>query len=202
MLKRLVDALLSSVALVLLTPPLIGVAVLIKIDSPGPVFFRGVRIGRYGQPFRIYKFRSMVQNADRIGGPSTSDDDPRITRVGRFLRRFKLDEIPQLINVIRGDMSLVGPRPEVVSEVEKYTREERALLDVRPGITDWASIRFHDEGAILKGAKDPHQAYLEKIRPEKVRLGLDYVKRQSFLVDLQILWDTAAMLLRTRLEGR
>jgi lipopolysaccharide/colanic/teichoic acid biosynthesis glycosyltransferase len=132
----------------------------------------------------------MVVNADRIGGPSSSADDPRITRIGAFLRRYKLDELPQLINVLKGEMSFVGPRPEVIQEVLLYTDEEKRLLDMRPGITDWASIRFRNEGEILRGSADPHQAYREKIRPEKIRLGLEYVRNHSFLTDCRIILGT------------
>jgi lipopolysaccharide/colanic/teichoic acid biosynthesis glycosyltransferase len=132
----------------------------------------------------------MVVNADKIGGPSTSADDPRLTQLGAFLRRYKLDELPQLINVVKGDMSLVGPRPEVLEETRLYNDQEKHLLDVRPGITDWASIRFRDEGEILRGSADPHQAYREKIRPEKIRLGLEYVQKRSFLTDCRIIFDT------------
>src|SRR6266513_929135 len=167
--KRMFDVLISTIALMMLAPALMAMAVAIKAESAGPVFYRGLRAGRYGKPFRIYKFRTMVMNADKIGGPSSSADDPRITRVGGFLRRYKLDELPQLLNVLRGEMSLVGPRPEVVQEVLLYTEEEKRLLEVRPGITDWASIRFRNEGEILRGSADPHTAYREKIRPEKIR---------------------------------
>ena len=135
MTKRLFDLVLSSIGLVLISPILIMIAVWIKLDDPGPVFYRGERIGRLGQPFRIFKFRSMVVDADRIGGSSTSQEDPRITRSGRFIRRYKLDESPQLINVFLGQMSFVGPRPEVRKYVEQYTSDERIILDVRPGIT-------------------------------------------------------------------
>ncbi len=138
----------------------------------------------------MLKFRTMVVNADKIGGPSTSADDPRVTRIGAFLRRYKLDELPQLINVVKGEMSFVGPRPEVLDEVNKYTSEERKLLSVRPGITDWASIKFRNEGEILRGSPDPHATYLEKIRPEKVRLGLEYVDKSSLMTDIRIILGT------------
>jgi lipopolysaccharide/colanic/teichoic acid biosynthesis glycosyltransferase len=132
----------------------------------------------------------MVMNADRLGGPSTPDDDPRITKPGRWLRRSKLDELPQLLNVMSGKMSFVGPRPEVAREVALYSDEERALLRVRPGITDWASIRFRDEGAILRGATDPHETYRRVIRPEKMRLALEYVRTASLVTDVRILLAT------------
>lgn len=190
MVKRLFDIIFSSVGILFLSPVLIVLAVLIKLGSPGSVFYKGVRIGRHGKPFRILKFRTMVMIADQIGGPSTADDDPRITRIGKFIRKYKLDEIPQLINVLRGEMSFVGPRPEVPQEVNLYTEKEKALLNVRPGITDYASIKFHNEGEILRGSQDPHEAYRRLIRPEKIRLGLEYVKGQSMMVDLKILLDT------------
>jgi lipopolysaccharide/colanic/teichoic acid biosynthesis glycosyltransferase len=189
-LKRTFDLILALCALALLGPLLLLIAVLIKLDDGGPVFYRGVRIGRAGVPFRICKFRTMVVNADRLGGPSTPDDDPRITKPGRWLRRSKLDELPQLLNVVSGKMSFVGPRPEVAQEVSLYSDEERALLLVRPGITDWASIRFRDEGAILRGATDPHETYRRVIRPEKMRLALEYVRTASLATDVRILLAT------------
>ena len=170
----------------------------IKRDSDGPVIYQATRIGLRGRPFTMYKFRTMVADADRIGGPSTSEDDPRLTRAGAMLRRYKLDELPQLVNVIKGDMSFVGPRPDVPTEVAKYTAEERLLLTVRPGITDWASLRFHNEGQILRGYEDPHAAYLQLIRPEKVRLGLEYVEHGTFKTDLAILLRTLALLVPGR----
>ena len=190
MLKRTFDLILSLCALALLGPLLLLIAGLIKLHDGGPVLYRGVRVGRGGVPFRICKFRTMVANADRLGGPSTPDDDPRITRPGRWLRRSKLDELPQLLNVVSGKMSFVGPRPEVAQEVALYSEEERALLSVRPGITDWASIRFRDEGAILRGAADSHENYRRVIRPEKMRLALQYVRTASLATDVRILFAT------------
>jgi len=195
MVKRGFDILASLVGLVFLAPLLLLASMLVKRDSPGPVFYRGLRAGRFGKPFGIFKFRTMVKDADRIGGPSSPDDDQRITRVGAWLRRRKLDELPQLINVLRGEMSLVGPRPEVFSETQAYTPEERRLFEVRPGITDWASMRFRDEGEILRGSPQPHRTYQEKIKPEKIRLGLAYVDRHSFAVDIRILLETLRILL-------
>ncbi len=195
MLKRLFDIVASLLGLMLLFPLFALLSILIKRESPGLVFYRGLRAGRHGNPFRICKFRTMVMNADKIGGPSSSADDPRITRVGQFLRRYKLDELPQLVNVLKGEMSLVGPRPEVLQEVLSYTQEEKRLLEVRPGITDWASIRFRNEGEILRGSADPHAAYLEKIRPEKIRLGLEYVENRSFLTDCRIIAITLKAIL-------
>lgn len=196
--KRLLDVVLSVLGLVLLSPLLVAIALWIKLDSPGPVFYRGVRVGRFGRPFRIYKFRTMVADAERLGGPSTADSDPRITRAGRFLRRYKLDELPQLLNVLRSEMSLVGPRPEVPEYVQLYSDEERAILSVRPGITDWACLWNPDEGAVLAQAADPDGAYLELIRPTKVRLQLQYVRTRSLRTDVRILALTAATILSRR----
>ena len=178
------------------SPVILAIWVRIKLDRDGPAIYAGRRVGKDGREFRMYKFRTMVTNADRIGGSSTSDDDPRLTQTGRFLRRFKLDELPQLINVVKGDMSFVGPRPQVADEVAGYTEEEREILKVRPGITDWASLRFHNEGEILAGHADPDKAYTELIRPEKMRLGLEYVRRGTFRDDLDILVKTALLPLR------
>jgi lipopolysaccharide/colanic/teichoic acid biosynthesis glycosyltransferase len=198
-LKRGFDLVISGTALATLAVPLAALSVLIKLDSSGPVFYRGERIGRLGRPFRLFKFRSMVAGGG--GGPSTTtENDPRITRLGYVLRRYKLDELPQLINVFAGDMSLVGPRPQVAWAVDRFSEEERQVLNVRPGITDWASIRFHNEGEIIaaSGDPDPDQAYLRLIHPEKTRLQLEYVRRRSFLIDLGIIAKTLSTLVRTR----
>ncbi len=194
MLKRTFDLLISAVALLLLSPMMLAIAIMIRREDGGAVFYRGLRVGRFGKPFRIFKFRTMVPGAEKRGASSTAADDPRITRIGRFLRRYKLDELPQLTNVLRGEMSLVGPRPEVRRYVEMYTEEEKIILTVRPGITDWATLWNSDEGAVLAGSPDPDRAYEEKIRPTKVRLQLEYVRNQSLLVDLKILLQTAAAL--------
>ena len=185
--KRILDFTCSFMGLVALSPMLAAIALWIKLDSKGPVFYRSVRVGRHGTSFRIFKYRTMVVNAEEIGGSSTPEDDPRITRVGKFLRRYKLDEFPQLINVMRGEMSLVGPRPQVPWAVDLYNKEEKALLSVCPGITDYASIRFRNEADILRGSVDPDKDYLEKIAPEKIRLGLDYVRNHTLWIDLRII---------------
>lgn len=177
-------------------------ALAVKLDSSGPALYRGSRAGLGGTPFFMLKLRTMVVNADKLGGPSTASDDPRVTRVGRLLRKYKLDELPQLINVLTGKMSFVGPRPEVISEVQTYSAEERELLTVRPGITDWASLHFPNEGEILAGSSDPHQAYRATIRPEKMRLGLRYVQQRSFLIDLKIILQTAGVLLGLKAGSR
>jgi lipopolysaccharide/colanic/teichoic acid biosynthesis glycosyltransferase len=188
--KRCFDLAGSAFGLFVLSPVLCAIAVAIKFDSSGPVLYAAPRVGRGGKLFRMYKFRTMVTNADKIGGSSTPDDDPRITRVGRVLRRFKLDELPQLLNVANGTMSMVGPRPQVKWAVDLYTPEQRRVLTVRPGITDYASLRFPNEGEILKGSKDPDKDYMEKIHPEKMRLSLEYLDKRSFLTDLSIIFQT------------
>lgn len=193
--KRALDAALSSAGLLILSPLLAVLGLRVKIEDGGTVFYRGTRVGRGGSTFRIFKFRTMVMNAESIGGPSTSADDSRITRTGRTLRKYKLDELPQLLNVLKGDMSLVGPRPEVPSEVETYSADERRVLTVRPGITDWASIEFRNEGEILQGSADPHLTYREKIRPGKLRLALAYVDNISLRTDLEILARTVKAVL-------
>lgn len=190
MLKRTFDTVVAAVVLAGLLPLFLVVAALIKLDSPGPVFFRGTRVGRHGRPFRIFKFRTMVAQAEHLGGPSTPRDDTRITRTGRWLRRYNLDELPQFLNVFRGEMSIVGPRPEVPQYVALFSDEERSILAVRPGITDWATIWIRDEGRILAGSPDPEKTYLETIWPEKHRLALEYVRQHSIWVDLRIIWMT------------
>jgi len=198
MTKRLFDFCLSLVALIISSPFLLIIALMIKNGDGGPVYYRGERVGKGGLPFSIFKFRTMVVNADKIGGPSTPDDDPRITHIGKKLRKHKLDELPQLLNVLFGDMSLVGPRPEVKHYTDMFTAEEKTILRVRPGITDWASIWNPDEGSILAGATDPEAAYLELIRPTKVRLQRKYVQEQTFTTDLLILWDTLMVLVNPK----
>ena len=190
MVKRIFDLVFAATVLMMLAVPLAIIAVVIKFTSPGPVFYRGERVGVHGRRFRMFKFRSMVIDADRIGGSSTPDDDPRITSIGKFLRRYKLDELPQFLNVLSGAMSVVGPRPQVPWVVDLYTPEEQRLLDVKPGITDYASIKFRNEGEILKGAADPDRVYFELIAPEKTRLGLKYVDRHGLFVDVRIIINT------------
>jgi len=191
MIKRLFDIIFSLFGLIIVSPILGVIAILIKISSPGPVFYRGTRIGRAGKPFKIFKFRTMVKNAEALGGPSTASDDPRLTKIGKFLKKYQLDELPQLINVIKGEMSLVGPRPEVKMYVDMMTDEERkTILSVRPGMTDLASLWDFHEGEILKGSSDPEKTYQEKIRPTKIKFQLDYVKNRSFLLDLKIILKT------------
>lgn len=196
MIKRLFDFTASLAALIAFAPVLLFTALWIKFDSSGPVFYRGRRAGRNGKPFLIFKFRSMVTNAEKIGGPSTSGDDPRVTRSGRFIRRYKLDELSQLLNVLRGEMSLVGPRPEIVSKVELFNEEEKRTLALRPGITDWASIWNSDEGGLLEGLPDPDAAYEKILRPRKMKLQLYYLNTRSFWMDIRIIFCTLRKVLQ------
>jgi len=191
--KRLGDIVLAAAGLCTLWPVLAATAIAVKLDSPGPVFYRGVRTGLGGTPFRIYKFRTMVVDAEKMGGPSTGRSDPRVTRVGAILRRTKLDELPQLINVLLGDMSFVGPRPEVPEYTRLYRGEEAVILSVRPGITDLASIRFANMDEEL-GDEDPDRVYRERVMPVKNALRVKYVEERSLLGDARILLQTAARL--------
>ena len=194
-LKRFFDLFFSTFFLLVLSPFFLVFAMAIKADSSGPVFYRGVRVGQAGRLFRMFKFRTMVADAERMGASSTAEDDTRITRMGKFLRRYKFDELPQLMNVFAGHMSVVGPRPQVEWAVKLYEGEEKLLLSVPPGMTDYASIRFRNEGEILAGSSDPDRDYLEKIAPEKIRLGLAYVKKCSLKSDFKIILATAGALL-------
>lgn len=188
--KRLFDIMFGMTVILVFHPVLWIVVVIIKLYDMGPVFYKAPRTGRHGKQFRMYKFRTMVVNADKIGPSSTTRSDVRITPIGRFLRKTKLDEIPQFLNVINGTMSIVGPRPDVKSFTDLFTEEEKAILTVKPGITDYASIHFNDEGSILEGSDDPDKTYMEVIWPEKKRLQLKYVNEHSFLTDIKIIWLT------------
>lgn len=199
MLKRSFDIVFSFLGLLLLSPAAVVIMILIKLDSKGPLFYKGQRVGQRGRLFNMYKFRKMREDADTMGGgTSTPDDDQRLTKIGRVLLKYKLDEIPQLWNVLKGDMSFVGPRPQVKWAVDHYTEEEKKILNVRPGITDYASIKFSNEGELLRGSPDPDKEYMEKIHPEKMRLALDYVEHPSFLTDMKILFHTLRVLLNHR----
>ena len=200
-LKRAVDVVVAGGLLAVTSPALAMIALAVRRDG-GAAIYRAPRVGRDGTPFQMFKFRTMVVDADRIGPPSASDDDARITSIGRCLRRFKLDELPQLLNVVAGDMSLVGPRPEVAQEVATYDDGERAILQLRPGMTDYSSIVFSNEGALLRGSPDPHAAYCRLIRPGKLRLGLEYGRRRSARTDLTILGLTALAIVRPHAAGR
>ncbi len=195
MAKRLFDLSVSCVGLLLLSPLLLAIALIVKLDSPGPVFFRQERVGRHGVPFRIHKFRTMVADAPARGPLLTVGDDARITRSGRWLRRTHLDELPQLIDVLVGDMSLVGPRPEVPRYVARYPAalRERAL-SVRPGLTDPSSLLYLDEGDLLARAADPEREYVEVILPRKLQCAADYAARASLRSDIGVLWRTLRLL--------
>jgi len=191
MIKRMIDILGSGFGLVILSPVFLWVALKIKLDDGGPIFYKGRRVGKGGKLFEMYKFRTMVIGADKLGGPSTAADDPRLTGIGLFLKKYQLDELPQLINVFKGKMSLVGPRPEVEMYVDMMTIEQKnAILSVRPGMTDYASLWNFHESEILKGAKDPEIAYQKLIRPKKLALQMRYVKECSLWVDIKIIFLT------------
>jgi len=189
--KRGLDVIASAFGLFALAPVFGAVALAIKLDDRGPVFYRQLRVGRDGKSFLILKFRTMFENADRAGLPLTVGDDRRITRVGRFLRRTKMDELAQLANVLRGEMSLVGPRPEVPRYVALYTPLQRMALRLRPGVTDPASIRYRDENALLGGAADPERAYIDTVMPAKLAVNLEYLRSFSVWKDCAVLLSTA-----------
>jgi lipopolysaccharide/colanic/teichoic acid biosynthesis glycosyltransferase len=197
--KRLFDLASSTIALLLLLPVFVAIAIWIKVESPGPVMFRQVRVGLRGREFRIHKFRTMHVNAPKMGPEITVGVDPRITRSGRFLRHYRLDELPQLIDVILGDMSIVGPRPEVPKYMAAYPEDLRTkILSVRPGISDWASIHFTEESEMLANAADPEQTYIERILPIKQRHYIEYVESRSFSGDLAIIFATIKKLVARR----
>ncbi|HEX6966243.1 MAG TPA: sugar transferase [Gemmatimonadaceae bacterium] len=189
--KRALDLVGSGVGLVVLAPLFVVIAAAVKLDG-GPVFFRQERVGRHGRPFRMWKFRTMVPDAERVGPQITARGDRRITRVGRWLRTSKLDELPQLLNVAAGEMSLVGPRPEVARYVRRYTAEQRRVLDLVPGITDPASIQYRDEERLLAQAADPERLYIDRLLPDKIRLNLEYAARASVARDVMLIAQTLA----------
>jgi lipopolysaccharide/colanic/teichoic acid biosynthesis glycosyltransferase len=193
-LQRVLDSVISALGLILLGPVMLILSLWIKLDSRGPVLYRGQRVGKAGHRFQMYKFRTMVVGADSIGPPITYRDDPRVTKAGKFLRRTKLDELPQLINVLKGEMSLVGPRPEDPSYVAHYNAHQRELLRVKPGITGLTQLEYRDEAAMLEGGS-ADEDYLSHIMPEKLRLDLYYVENRSLALDIKILWQTATTLL-------
>jgi lipopolysaccharide/colanic/teichoic acid biosynthesis glycosyltransferase len=194
-LKRIFDVAISSIALLALCPLFAMVAVTVKLSGPGPIFYRGMRSGLHGKPFHILKFRTMVTNAEEIGGPSTALHDPRLTSVGKILRKYKMDEFPQLLNILKGDMSFVGPRPQVEKYTNLYSGEEKIILSVRPGLTDYASIQFIDLDAIL-GDDNVDEKYLREIEPEKNNLRIQYVRNLSFWTDMKILFLTFLQLFK------
>lgn len=195
--KRIFDLIFTVPGLIVLLPFFVLIALWIKLDSKGPVFYLQERVGRYGETFKIYKFRTMVKNADKIGGAITIGNDPRITKVGRFLRKYKIDELPQLINVLKGEMSLVGPRPEVIKYVNIYTSEQREVLNLIPGITDPASIKYRNENILLAASRDtyeasydPEQVYIQEIMPDKIRINLEYASRATIFTDFKVVVKT------------
>ena len=188
--KIIFDIIASGLGLIVLSPLFLILAIWIKLDSKGPVFYRQVRVGRGNKDFRIFKFRSMRMGADKGSLVTIGGHDPRITRSGYFIRKFKLDELPQLINVFVGDMSLVGPRPEVRHYVDYWTPEQMHVLDVRPGITDPASIKFRNENELMEKAEDPEKYYIEVIMQEKIKLYLEYVEKHSFFYDIVLIFKT------------
>ena len=190
MLKRTFDVLASGLGLIVLSPLFVVLAIWIKADSKGPVFYQQVRVGRHNRDFRLYKFRSMRPDSDKKGLITVGGHDPRVTRSGYYIRKYKLDELPQLINVFLGDMSLVGPRPEVRKYVDMYTPEQMRVLDVRPGITSLASIRYRNENDILAKASDPDRAYVTQVMPDKIAIDLEYVPKASLLTDIRLIFMT------------
>ena len=194
--KRLLDIVVSLIGLICLLPLLLVVALLIKLDSTGPVFFRQTRMGRRFRPFQILKFRTMVQDSSTRGKSITVGDDPRITRMGWFLRKTKIDELPQLINVLRGEMTFVGPRPEVPQYVELFRQDYEEILKIRPGITDLASIKYRDEAALLGQSKNPEEEYVKHVLPDKISLGKDYIRCSSLAFDLRLIFRTFLKLIQ------
>ena len=188
--KRLFDILVSLTAIILLFPIMIVIGIAIKLDSSGPVIFKQPRTGRFGKVFNVWKFRTMVVDAEKLGRQITVGNDSRITKIGAFLRKYKIDELPQLINVFKGDMSLVGPRPEVPRYVNMYTEEQRRVLDVKPGITDLASIRYRDENELLGQAENPDEFYINTIMPDKLALNLEYINKSNVFYDIYIIIET------------
>ena len=196
--KRLFDIVASGLGLIVLSPLFLILAIWIKLDSKGPVFYRQVRVGYKNKDFRIFKFRSMRVGADKGSLVTIGGHDPRVTRSGYFIRKFKFDELPQLINVFLGDMSLVGPRPEVRHYVDYWTPEQMHVLDVRPGITDPASIKFRNENELMEQAEDPEKYYIEVIMQEKIKLYLEYVEKHSFLYDIGLIFKTFFVIVHER----
>lgn len=188
--KRCSDLISSIVVLLLGLPFFLIIALWIAFESKGGIFYKQERIGRDGMPFYLFKFRSMRKNADKSSRITVGNRDPRITRSGYFIRKFKIDEFPQLINVIKGEMSVVGPRPEVKEYVEMYSEEQKKVLEVKPGLTDYASLKYINENALLAQSDDPQKTYIEEIMPSKLALNLKYIEDQSFIVDLKVIFKT------------
>ena len=196
--RRCLDTTVALLGLLLTSPIMLAAAIAIKLGSPGPVIFRQVRVGRGGKPFDILKFRTMRQDAERHGGQLTVGADARVTAVGGFLRAWKVDELPQLVNVVRGEMALVGPRPEVPRYVALYSAEQRKVLAVRPGITDPASIKYRSESEVMAAQAEPERYYIEVLMPQKLQINLDYLARRSLASDFGVILATAAAVLKGR----
>lgn len=194
--KRAFDVIMSAIGLIILSPFFLIISIMIKLDSPGPVLFKQVRVGRYERNFKILKFRTMVTDAEKRGAQITVGRDSRITRVGHFLRKSKLDELPQLINVFIGDMSLVGPRPEVPKYTQYYTKVQKRIFELRPGITDYSSIKYRDENEILALSNDPEKTYIEEIMVDKLKLNLEYLENKSLLTDIKIIFNTILKIIK------
>lgn len=195
MLKRSFDLVCAIVGLVLAAPLIVVVAVLVKVTSPGPIFHRGIRSARYGRPFKIYKFRTMKVSMEGQGGFTTAENDPRLTKIGFFLREYKIDELPQFINVLKGEMSIVGPRPEMPEYTQRYNEREQVILSVRPGITDLSSIEFmHLEKVV--GTENPDAIYFEKVWSRKNDLRMKYAEEHTFIKDLDIIWRSFVAVFR------
>ena len=196
MLIRLLDIMLSLLGLLFLLPIFLILAVCIKFDSQGNIFFRQIRVGKEGQDFRIYKFRTMIVNAEKMGIITIGERDPRITNSGYFLRKYKLDELPQLINVLKGEMSFVGPRPEVRKYVEMYNQEQLKILTVKPGITDYASIEYINEDEILGKSSDPEKTYIEEIMPQKIKYNMKYINNKTVIEYFKIIFLTIIKIIK------
>ncbi|MFD1780017.1 sugar transferase [Fredinandcohnia salidurans] len=194
--KRFFDIVVSLIGLIILSPLLLIIAILIKVDSKGPVFFKQVRVGQHEKEFEILKFRTMVVDAEKHGKQITVGKDSRITKVGYFLRKYKLDEFPQLINVLFGDMSLVGPRPEVPKYTKFYNKEQKAIFEIKPGITDYASIKYSNESELLGRAENPEKTYIEEIMVDKLRYNLEYLRNRSVIEDMSIILKTVLKILK------
>ena len=195
MLKRIFDLLSSLTVFLLLLPITLLIALLIIADSKGGVFYKQERIGKNGKPFLLWKFRTMSVNADQLGLITVGGRDPRVTRVGYYLRKYKLDELPQLINIMLNDMSVVGPRPEVKKYVDLYTKRQQQVLQVKPGLTDLASLNYLNENELLGKAKNPEKTYIEEIMPAKLELNLEYIEKQSLAYDLRIIFKTISKIM-------
>lgn len=194
--KRAFDIISSLLVLLLVAPFFLVIAILILVDSPGGVFYRQERVGKNGRLFKLLKFRTMRPDSDKQSQITIGDRDPRVTNVGYFLRKYKLDEIPQLLNILKGEMSVVGPRPEVQKYVDLYTEEQRVVLTVKPGLTDFASLYYVHESEILAQSSDPHRSYIEEIMPHKLELNQKYLREKSFFTDLKIILQTILKIVR------